>query len=264
MTFIVTLIAGYAGLCGYLYFNQRHLIYIAPRSVPGAPPVDSVYRLLEVDEPGVGRLTDWIAPPTNRSEPTIIFFHGNGCDRRDFAALGERFHQRGWGVVLASYRGYEGNPGTPTEAGLMADARATLAALKPLHGPVIVWGHSLGSGVAARMASEGRASGLILEAPYTSLTDMAKLRYPEVPVRWLLSDTFDTASLVPLIKVPVLIFHGIDDPEIPVSMGRKLARLWGAQARLIVVGGHVGHSPHHGTNDLSAIALRWANEEHIQ
>src|SRR5207244_4333098 len=98
---------------------------------------------------------------------------------------------------LASYRGYSRNPGDPSETGLMADARAVLASLPKNHGPVIVWGQSLGTGVAARMASEGRANALILQSPYTSIANVAALRFPVYPVRLLIKDPFDTLSLVP-------------------------------------------------------------------
>jgi uncharacterized protein len=171
------------------------------------------------------------------------------------------FHQRGWGVVLASYRGYSGNPGEPTENGLMEDARATLATAAARAGPIIVWGHSLGSGVAARMASEGRAAGLVLEAPYTSITDLAVRQSPPyVPVRLLLLDRFDTRSLVSHIAVPVLIFHSVDDPEIPFTMGQELGAELGERATFIQLNG-MGHYPHR--EDLSDTVVRWAQDRHI-
>ncbi|WP_208949081.1 alpha/beta hydrolase [Paraburkholderia unamae] len=236
------------------------MIYLSPSSVLDAPPDDSIFRSVQIDVPSGDRLIVWVAAPASRDVPTVVFFHGNGADRRDFAEMGEALHQRGWGAVLASYRGYSGNPGEPTEEGLMADARATLVAAGSFCGPLILWGHSLGSGVAARMASEGLATALVLEAPYTSLTDLAALRFPMLPARWILIDTFDTAALVPRIGVPVLIIHGMDDPEIPVSMGLKLANLWGARACFMPLEGCVGHSPHH-ILDLPAVVVRWMNGE---
>ncbi|MEI9985115.1 MAG: alpha/beta hydrolase [Aliidongia sp.] len=145
-----------------------------------------------------------------------------------------RFHARGWGVVLTTYRGYSGNAGSPSEQGVMDDARAILAALGDPGGPLILWGHSLGSGVVARMAAEGHGAGIVLEAPYTSVADLAAQRYPIFPVRLLLRDPFDTASLLPEIKVPVLIFHSADDGTIPVAMGKAVAVALG-------VARHAGH-----------------------
>ena len=251
----------YVGLCGYLFAGQRHVIFLPSGIVLNDPPPGSDYRTLDVAVPQLGTLKDWWIPPASIREPTVIFFHGNGSDRRDFMKQGMLFHQRGWGVVLASYRGYSGNPGEPTESGLMADARATVAAAAAISGPIIVWGHSLGSGVAARMASEGRAAGLVLESPYTSITDLAIRQSPSyIPVRLLLLDRFDTRSLLSQITIPVLIFHSVDDPEIPFAMGQELATQLGDRATLIKMSG-MGHYPH--KQDLSDIVARWTQARHI-
>jgi pimeloyl-ACP methyl ester carboxylesterase len=251
---VAVLAAGYLAICGYLYAEQRHLVF-QPSGIPLTdPPAGSGYESLNVVVPKLGTLTDWWVAPTSPALPTIVFFHGNGSDRRDFLAQGESFHRSGWGVVLASYRGYSGNPGSPTETGLMEDARATLATVASRVGPIIVWGHSLGSGIAVRMASEGRAAGVVLEAPYTSLVDVAAAQYPFVPVRWLLLDRFDSRSLIAKIRVPVLIFHSTDDPVIPFRMGRSLADQLGARATLVQMNG-LGHVPH--TQDLAGTVSDW-------
>lgn len=253
-------LAGYVGLCGYLFAEQRHILYRSHAARLAGQAAGSGYQPLDIREPGLGAIRDWWAPPSSRATPTVVFFHGNGCNVDEFATQAGFYRQRGWGVVLASYRGYSGNPGRPTEAGLMADARAALAAVSSRVGPVIVWGHSLGSGVAAQMASEGRASGLVLEAPYTSVTDLAARRYSYVPVRLLLLDRFDTRALVGRIKVPVLIFHSTDDPTIPFAMGQELAERLGARATLVRLNG-VGHQPHE--LDLSDVVVQWAYARHI-
>jgi hypothetical protein len=245
----------YVAVCGLLFVEQRHLIYFPDDIVLDAPPAGSAYSLLPVPEPGLGVIKAWWLPPASRTLPTVVFFHGNASSRADFMELGATLHSHGWGVVLASYRGYSGNPGTPSEDGLLADARATLATVAPHVGPIIVWGHSLGSGVAARMASEGRAAGLVLESPYTALPDVAARLYPFVPVHLLMLDRFDTRSLVGRIRVPVLIFHSTDDPQIPFAMGQTLADEFGERATFIKMEG-MGHYPHQA--NLSGTVLRWA------
>ena len=249
----------YVALCGYLFTIQRQAIYFPPPEVLGDPPPGSGYANLEITVPGIGVIKDWWIPPAS-GMPTVVFFHGNAGDRTSFLELGVLLHRQGWGAVLASYPGYSGNPGRPSEATLLADARATIAAVSPRSGPVLVWGHSLGSGVAARMASEGRAAGLVLEAPYTSLPDLAAQFYPYIPVHWLMLDRFDTRALTEKIVVPVLIFHGADDPQIPFAMGRELAHDLGKRATLVRLDG-VGHYPHQ--IDLSGTVMQWAQAQCI-
>jgi len=253
-----TVLLGYLGVCGYLFAEQRELLFRPQAAWQHAPPAGSDYQALSVSVPGVGMITDWWIPPRAAILPTLVFFHGNGSDRSDFMKQGEAFNRLGWGVLLASYPGYSGNPGAPTEATLTEAARASVAAVDNRVGPIIVWGHSLGSGVAARVASEGRAAGLVLEAPYTSIVDVAADAYPYVPVRWLIRDRFDTHALLDRIKVPVLIFHSTDDPQIPYRMGEQLAAQLGKRATMVRLEG-AGHYPH--ARDLSDTVVRWAREQ---
>ncbi|HTQ15354.1 MAG TPA: alpha/beta hydrolase [Rhizomicrobium sp.] len=234
-----------------LYVEQRAIQY-QPGNIPFGPPPPE-YSVSHVAVPGSTPVLVWSIPPASDGEPTFVFFSGNAARIVDFVATGEAFHARGWGVVLASYRGFSGNPGTPTEDGLMADARAVLASL-PRHGTLIVWGHSLGSGVAAQMAAEHRADGLVLESAYTSAADVGQRRYWMFPVRWLMRDPFDTEKLVPRIKVPVLLIHGTDDSTIPFDMSQTLAREFGRRAMLVPVP-DVDHVPHR--IDLSPVVARW-------
>src|SRR5215475_2150546 len=132
--------AFYVALCGYLFITQRSAIYRPHLTTPDAP---AGYTALNVAVPGIGVLHDW-SLPAMAGQPTVIFFHGNAATTTAFSDLGDSLHARGWGVVLAGYPGYSGNPGAPSEDSLMAAARATIAAL-PRGSRVIVWGHSLGS-----------------------------------------------------------------------------------------------------------------------
>jgi pimeloyl-ACP methyl ester carboxylesterase len=235
----------YIAIFALLFVYQRDMLFVRGR-VAEAP--DAIYRVRNVAEADGTRLTVWEAPAARAGAPVIVFFYGNAGTLSDFAGVGDAFHDEGYGIVLASYRGYSGNPGSPSEMGLMDDARAILASLGTDHGPIVLWGQSLGTGVAARMAAEGRGAALILQSPYTAVADVAARLYPMFPVRLAMRDSFDTASLVPRIHVPVLIMSGTVDRTVPFDMAQTLAHRLGTQARFVPLPGQ-GH-------DLSAYAVQ--------
>ena len=261
MTIALIVLLLYLGAMAALYLVQRKFIFPgAGGPAIGAPAAGGVYRSVTVEVPDGGTVQIWRSDAAAKGEPVFVFFHGNGSTLEDFAELGAQFHAQGWGVVLTSYRGYSGNPGAPSETGLMEDARAILAAIGDPGGPLILWGHSLGSGVAARMAAEGRGAGLVLEAPYTSIADRAAQLYPIFPARLLIKDPFDTMSLLPEIKVPVLLFHSADDRTIPIEMGRTLAAALGDRATPVFMNG-LGHVPHYV--DLTPRVAAWLAAQHL-
>ncbi len=223
----------YVAVFALLVTYQRNLLFIGGRHEQA---IDRAYLAATVAERDGTRLNVWRIAPAAPGAPLIVFFYGNAGTLSDFAAIGEELHGDGYGIVLASYRGYSGNRGSPSEAGLMSDARAILDALPKGHGPVVLWGQSLGTGIAARMTAEGRADALILQSPYTSVMEVAAERFPIYPVRWFIEDRFDTLSLAARIKVPVLIIHGTDDETVPFAMGLTLSRTF-PHARFVPVPG---------------------------
>ncbi len=216
---------------------QRDILFVGARYAAVAPPQRSIYRVRTIRESDAA-LTVWQAD-AGKGRPTVVFFYGNGGTLLQFVRIGEALNAQGYGVVLASYRGYGGNRGTPSEAGLMDDARAILSLLPSAK--TILWGQSLGTGVAARMAAEGRGRALILQSPYTAVVDVAARDFPFFPVRLFMWDRFDTLALTPKIKVPVLIVSGTADKVVPFDMGETLSRRFGRQAAFVTVpgGGHM-------------------------
>jgi fermentation-respiration switch protein FrsA (DUF1100 family) len=138
---------------------------------------------------------------------------------------------------MMTYRGYGGSTGSPSEAANVADARLAYHALVKEGVPpksIIVYGESLGSGIAVRIAAELPVGGVILDAPYTSIVDVAAQAYPFLPVRLFLIDRYETARYIAGIKAPLLILHGEHDGVVPVAMGREVARLAPEPKRLVV------------------------------
>jgi fermentation-respiration switch protein FrsA (DUF1100 family) len=190
-------------------------------------------------------LLGWWAPPRDPDGLVLAVFHGNRGTLARMAAKTALWHQWGFGLFLGTYRGYEGKPGRPTEAGLIADGRACLDWLAAAQGVdgrnLVLYGESLGAAVALRLATERKARGLVMEAPFCSLIAMASERHPWAPVRWLLRHVYDNLSRIGGLRLPILILHGDADRTTPVDHSRKLAELAGSQCRLAVLpgGGHL-------------------------
>jgi len=231
---MIALIAGaaalYSALVGALYLFQRDLLFLPDTSRPSvlraALPGLKEVTLTTAD--GLGLLAWHVPAPAGR--PTILYVHGNGGHigyRADRAAA---LSGAGYGILLVEYRGYGGNPGPPSEDGFHSDAEAGLAFLTAqgiAPSRVILYGESLGSAVAVRLAAETAARGgpvaaLVLEAPFTSIADVAQHHYPFVPARQLVKDRFDAVSRIAGVKAPLLVLHGERDRVVPIAYGRAL------------------------------------------
>ena len=204
------------------------------------PPGFELLRAAARDGVTVNAL-DLPAPPGAR---TVVHFHNNRDTATDAVDLARALHARGLGVLLVEYRGYGLSRGAePSEEGLYNDAEAALDRLAARGvGPdkVVLWGTSLGTGVAAEMARRGRGAALVLVTPYTSIPDVVTAVVPLIPAGLLFPDRFDTLGKVAQIRVPTLVIHGDADEIVPFWMGRTLASSIAGAALLRVRGGHHG------------------------
>lgn len=241
---VVTAAAGWALLVLALYLLQRSILFQpdATRPEPAQSRAADMTWATASTADGL-ELRGWWKPAAP-GRATILYFHGNGGNIGDRDGKARRLIDRGYGLLMAGYRGYGGNPGSPSEAGLLADGRAWLAALEGLGVPAqraILYGESLGSGVVTALATETAVGGLVLEAPFTSIVDIAAARYWFVPVRRLVLDRFDTESRLPQVKAPLLIIHGSRDRVVPVVHGERLHAVATGPKRLARLDGG-GHS----------------------
>ena len=150
-----------------------------------------------IETPDGERVVAWYGR-ARPGRPTLLYFHGNGGSLAIRAPRIARFMDEGWGVYMMTYRGYGGSTGSPSEAANVADARLAYAALVKEGVPprsIVVYGESLGSGIAVRIAAELPVGGVILDAPYTSIVDVAAQAYPFLPVRLFLIDRYETTRV---------------------------------------------------------------------
>lgn len=224
-----SLAAIYMVFVGGLFVFQRSLLYLPERSRPD-PTEHGVAGLAAVTvTTGDGlALTHWYRPPAAPDGPVVVLFHGNA------GHIGYRVPKlkfllaAGVGVYFVEYRGFGGNPGKPSQAGLMTDGQAVMADLAArgiAPEQTILYGESLGCGVAIMLAAEHAIAGLILEAPYTSIAAVAQSHYWYLPVRWLLHDTWDAAARIDEVSAPILVFHGERDRTVPFRLGKRLYEL---------------------------------------
>jgi len=155
----------------------------------------------------------------------LVYLHGNAGSLAHRASKVWPYLDRGWGVLLVAWRGYSGNPGRPTEEGLYRDGRAAVGFLDRqgiAPNRIVLYGESLGSGVAVQLATERTPGALVLEAPFSSLVDAGAAHYPIFPVRWVVRDRFDSLAKIGAARAPVLVMHGERDQVVPVGLGRRL------------------------------------------
>lgn len=216
----------YVLVCLLMWAFQRDLMYVPMRGIQ-AP---AVYGLADFQEIGLVSddkipVTTWYRP-AREGYPTIIHFHGNGGNLSHRAAYFKLLAQAGFGVLALDYRGYGLSGGTPTETGFYADGRAVMAYATGTLGlpleKIILYGESIGTGVAVQMASEFESAALVLQSPFTSIEVLAQDKYPWLPVRLLLQDRFDSIAKIQDVRMPLLLLHGEQDTIVPVKFGRML------------------------------------------
>jgi uncharacterized protein len=217
--------AVYGGIVGGLFVFQRRLLYRPRRTRPVLNDL-ALLGVCEVELATADGLTlnSWYLPP-RPGRLVVAYFHGNGGNIGYRDERLRRLAQQGYGVLMAEYRGYGGNPGRPSERGLFADGEAALDFLDDRGvGPdrLVLWGESLGSGVAVYLAATRDIAALVLEAPFTSVAAAAQRQYPFVPAICLVRDRFDSLSRIARVSAPLLILHGERDRVVPVRHGRAL------------------------------------------
>ena len=232
---LITLLVGYGAIVALAYFAQRSLLYFPERThttpaVAGLPQAEEVELATSDGE----RVIAWhVAPRSER--PVVLYFHGNGGALAWRADRFRRIVADGTGLIALSYRGYGGSSGRPSEAGLLQDAEATYAFATARYPAerLVLYGESLGTGVAVALAAEHKIGKVILEAPFTSAVDVGAAAYPFLPVRLLMHDRFRSDQRIGKVTAPVLVIHGARDNVVPIAYGERLYALITAPKKFV-------------------------------
>jgi fermentation-respiration switch protein FrsA (DUF1100 family) len=256
--FVIVTAGSYPLLLAALFTTQRRFLYFpSKRWVPLTEAhANRTFTEISVRTEGGIHLKAWYAPATGR-RLTVVFFHGNADCLYTAAGVADPYIAAGYGFLLAEYRGYSGLPGHPTEAGLYQDGRAYMHWLAD-HGvdggQAVLFGHSLGTGVAVEMARESPVRGVMLLAPYTSMAKLAQLHFPFFPARYIALDRFENQEKIAQLHMPLLIVNGAEDHVIPPAQGRELYALANQPKEFHSMPDR-GHND--GLDEFGAVSLEW-------
>jgi fermentation-respiration switch protein FrsA (DUF1100 family) len=230
-------------LLALMYVFQRALLYFpdATRVAPAQAGLPQAKEVGLTSSDGE-KLIAWFVPARD-GKPVVIYFQGNA------EGLSARVNRFSWltadgtGLLALAYRGFGGSTGTPTEAGLIRDAGAAYDFVRARYPAkrIVLFGESLGTGVAVALASEHEISALILDAPFSSTVEVGAAHYWFAPVRWLMKDTFRSDERIGRVSAPLLVLHGELDTIVPIRFAEKLFALAREPKRMVRFpqGGHV-------------------------
>lgn len=249
----VTLVSIYALIVLAAWLGQRRLLYAPdPRRHPPASIGLGGVTEQEIETPDGHRLIVW-RTTARPGLPTILYFHGNAGNVASRAGRFARYQALGYGVVMMSYRGYGGSTGSPSEADNVADAVLLYTRLITegiAARDIVVYGESLGSGVAVQLGAAHPVGAVVLDAPFTSILNVALRAYFYLPVRPLLIDRYESDRRIGELTAPLLVLHGRRDRVIPIDMGEALFAMAREPKKLVVFpeGGHSDLDDHGAVN----------------
>ncbi len=220
---LVFVATAYLVALALLFVFQDRFLFPAPQNLQ--PPAAGFEAVAITTSDGLELTVHWRAPQDGK--PVVVWFHGNASSLAGSTYETQLLAEEGYGLLLASYRGYGGNPGNPSEDGFYRDGRAAMAFLQNQgvrQDRMIIAGSSIGSGTAVQMASEHSPIALMLVSPFTSLVDVAADALPVFPVRILMKHRFANAEKLPDLDMPILVLHGDADDVVPFEQGRALSQ----------------------------------------
>ena len=222
---ITSIFLAYIIVLLFTYFYQRNLLYHPSENNYQGDNINFNYQEIFIDVEENIKLKSWFIKKDLKNLKTIIFFHGNAGDLTNRIHKLNELNKLDVNILIISWRGFSGNLGKPTEKNLYQDAKKSVEWLNKSgieKKNIILYGESLGTGVATELGQENSFAGIILESPFTSMVDAGKHYYFYLPVSFLLKDRYETIKKLKNIRIPILVMHGEKDKIVPFNMGKKV------------------------------------------
>ena len=222
---ILSLLTIYFLIVVFIYFNQRNLLYHPGENNYLSDQIKFKYKEVWIETEKNIKLKSWIIQKDLNKYKTLIFFHGNAGNLFNRVHKLNELNELNINILIISWRGFSGNLGKPTERNLYHDAKMSIKWLNELgvsNNKIILYGESLGTGVAVELGKKNTFNSIILESPFTSIAKAAKIYYPYLPINFLLKDRYDSIDKINKITKPILIMHGMKDTIVPYTMGVEL------------------------------------------
>ena len=222
---IVGILAIYTLVLILLFIFQRNLMYHPDENNYFGDKLKVNIEKVKIKTSDNINLLAWFHKKDLKKFKTIVYFHGNAGKLENRIHKLNHFKDMKVNFLIIAWRGFSGNEGKPSEEGLYEDGNSSIRWLKNLgltEKDIIIYGESLGTGIATEIAQNKNFAGLILETPFTSMIDAAKNFYPYIPVDLILKDKYKNNVKIKNINVPLLVMHGEEDQIVPFWMGKKI------------------------------------------
>ena len=209
----------------FVYFYQRNLLYHPSENNYLNDKITFNYEEIFIETDKNINLKSWFIKKDLNRFKTILIFHGNAGNLFNRVYKLNELNKLDVNILLISWRGFSGNKGKSTEKNLYHDAEEAVKWLNnrgAISKNIILYGESLGTGVATELGTSNAFGGIILESPFTSIANAAKIYYPYLPVNIILKDRYNSIGKIKNITTPVLIMHGKKDNIVPQKMGLEL------------------------------------------
>ena len=225
LEFIIGIVVIYTSVLILLFISQRSLMYHPQENNYFGDKLEVNIERVNITTTDNINLLGWFHKKDLKKFKTIVYFHGNAGKLENRIHKLNHFKDMDVNFLIIAWRGFSGNDGKPSEEGLYTDGNSTILWLKNLgltEKDIILYGESLGTGVATEIAQNNNFAGLVLETPFTSMIEAAKNFYPYIPVALLLKDKYDNQNKIKNINIPVLVMHGEVDQIVPFWMGQTI------------------------------------------